>query len=1038
MRLFARYITAGLLAVALLALSFGTGARQAEAAPALLPRVGTVSVAFISGTPTAGTPGTATYTVTVMRATTQSLIANLSISGLPAGASASFSPASVSWNTGSGNGTTRTSTLTITTASTTPAGTTTFTVRAQRNTSPGDFATGTGTLAVSAAAAQPATVTISGATTATYGNSFSATVSTSSNGAVSMSASGPCAQSGQSGLTYTFNTTGAGDCTLTASTAATSAYLAGASAPHVVTIAQAAQSISFAALADMPLGSADFAVVATASSGLAVSLSSGTPATCAVAGSTVSLLGEGACTITASQAGDANYLAAAPVAQTFTVTAPLAGGCALDGSTRTCNLWAKSGTISLPGQSLPVPVWSYTDSASGAPGAVGPTLYAVAGESLTINLTNQLGEATSLQISGLGGKADPAGAAPGGQTSYSFANLPAGTYVYQAGILTGSGPRQIAMGMAGALVVREAAANTAYGHSFDDEAVLVYSEIDPAFNRNPAGFVLQKFRPAYLLVNGKVYPNTDAIASAEGHALLLRQANVGMRFHSLGVMGLRQTIIAEDGSSLPISSSLFARTLGAGQTMDALVQIPASVVDGSKYAIIETGMPAHGPAGVNGMGGMLSFITAGGTGTGTGTGGGTGGDTVAPTVSSINRAVASAISKDASVSFIVTFSESVSGVDAADFSLATGGTISGASVTGVSGSGSSYTVTVGTGSGSGSVGLNIAGAGGIQDAAGNPLGGLPFSGEAYTIDRQAPTINLATTSPVNLGAAVGLSGTISDSLSGVAAASYTLGATTKPIAVGAGGSVSTAISTTGLATGTYSVTVSATDAAGNSSTQVLSFTIADSVFSDNFDAGNFNAWTSRSTTTASRLSITTAAHALSTARGLQAAFGSGSSANNYVEKVLGGTETRLNVRFYVNPHGQNFGSGAKIIFRALGDVNGVQTEAFRLAIQRVNATTYQVRAYVARQNGTSSTTRVTLPNPNGDNYVELAWASGASTQYQLIVNGGAPVTLSNLLTSAYTVNTLRLGVQTSGTSGTNIYLDEFKVTRGTLIGAGAN
>src|SRR6266542_3251507 len=89
-----------------------------------------------------------------------------------------------------------------------------------------------------------------------------------------------------------------------------------------------------------------------------------------------------------------------------------------------------------------------------------------------------------------------------------------------------------------------------------------------------------------------------------------------------------------------------------------------------------------------------------------------------------------------SVDFTVTFSETVFGVDAADFALATSG-VSGASITGISGSGSTYTVTVSTGSGSGTLGLNVVANACIVDSDANRLGGTGgnslFTGESYII-----------------------------------------------------------------------------------------------------------------------------------------------------------------------------------------------------------------------------------------------------------------------------------------------------------------
>src|SRR5207237_2915465 len=67
-------------------------------------------------------------------------------------------------------------------------------------------------------------------------------------------------------------------------------------------------------------------------------------------------------------------------------------------------------------------------------------------------------------------------------------------------------------------------------------------------------------------------------------------------------------------------------------------------------------------------------------------------DRTAPKGTSIERADASPTNA-ASVHFTVSFGESVSGVDAADFALSGTGT-AGASISSVTGSGSSYTVTV--------------------------------------------------------------------------------------------------------------------------------------------------------------------------------------------------------------------------------------------------------------------------------------------------------------------------------------------------------
>ncbi|MCX7756405.1 MAG: sortase, partial [Anaerolineales bacterium] len=92
-----------------------------------------------------------------------------------------------------------------------------------------------------------------------------------------------------------------------------------------------------------------------------------------------------------------------------------------------------------------------------------------------------------------------------------------------------------------------------------------------------------------------------------------------------------------------------------------------------------------------------------------------------------------------SVRFAITFSKAVTGVSDSSFSLAATG-VSGASLVSVTGSGASYTAVVNVGTGEGTLGLNLTDASGISDAVGNPLTGVPFTGEFYTIDLTPPTL----------------------------------------------------------------------------------------------------------------------------------------------------------------------------------------------------------------------------------------------------------------------------------------------------------
>ena len=80
-----------------------------------------------------------------------------------------------------------------------------------------------------------------------------------------------------------------------------------------------AQSITFNPLSAKTIGDPDFAVSASASSGLPVSF--GASGACTVVGNLVHLTGTGSCTISADQGGDATYNAAAQVIRTFAIGA---------------------------------------------------------------------------------------------------------------------------------------------------------------------------------------------------------------------------------------------------------------------------------------------------------------------------------------------------------------------------------------------------------------------------------------------------------------------------------------------------------------------------------------------------------------------------------------------------------------------------------------------------------------------------------------------------------------------------------------------
>jgi hypothetical protein len=157
------------------------------------------------------------------------------------------------------------------------------------------------------------TITFGGLATKAFGvPDFVVSGTASSSLPVSFAASGNCSIAGS-----TVHLTGTGSCTITASQAGDSNYNAAPDVPQSFSITKSSQTITFASLAAKTLGAADFVVSATASSNLAVGFTAS--GNCSIAGSTVHLTGAGSCTITASQAGDANYNPAADVPQSFSI-----------------------------------------------------------------------------------------------------------------------------------------------------------------------------------------------------------------------------------------------------------------------------------------------------------------------------------------------------------------------------------------------------------------------------------------------------------------------------------------------------------------------------------------------------------------------------------------------------------------------------------------------------------------------------------------------------------------------------------------------
>ncbi len=488
--------------------------------------------------------------------------------------------------------------------------------------------------------------------------------------------------------------------------------------------------------------------------------------------------------------------------------------CTAVGATVTCNLWAKTGTVALPGSATPTPIWGFSATSGGSPTLPGPVLVVNQGDTVTVNLTNNLAVTTSILFDGQAMVPDVTGAAAGGTKGYTFAASASGTYLYEAGLIPGS-QYQVAMGLYGVLVVRPAGApGQAYANpatAFDDEALVVLGEIDPKLNTssNPSAFDLRNFAPKYSLINGQAYSSAaPSITTTGGNRLLLRYANAGIGHHSMGVLGLRQSVLAADGSPLQYPRNMTAETVAPGQTADVLISVPASTATSTKYALYDAALLLNNNGGQP-FGGMLAFIDAAASGTSTG-------DTVGPITSGVTLDVGTG----ALAASVTDASTGASGVSAAEYYVDTT-TGTGTPMAGSFGSDpAAVTATVSLGAlTSGSHTIYVRG----QDGA-TPTGNWgAFSSVTFSLDTTGPTTSglVLSPNPSDGSVPVTLSGSASDTATGnanVVAAEYTIdGGTAVPMTLNTTApTVSlTATIPAGLAAGAHPVTVRSQDAALN-------------------------------------------------------------------------------------------------------------------------------------------------------------------------------------------------------------------------------
>ena len=285
-------------------------------------------------------------------------------------------------------------------------------------------------------------------------------------------------------------------------------------------------------------------------------------------------------------------------------------------------------TLNLPGQAQPVLMWGYALGAD--PISVpGPLLQIPDGDTeLVVHLTNELSVPVSMIIPALPAHLDPVRGVdgrvtsftsvtnPGDTQTYTWSNVRPGTFLYHSGTHPAV---QVQMGLYGG-VTKNAAAGEAYpGVAFENEVVLLYSEVDVALHEaiasddyGPGKSVTSTidYNPGYFLVNGAPYPLAAPVyPAAAPHDLmtnervLVRFLNAGLKTHVPMVYGAWMNVVAEDGRPYDHPRRQYTAMLPAGKTADGILDIDSA----GDIPVIDR---AHNltSGGASG-GGMLTYLT---------------------------------------------------------------------------------------------------------------------------------------------------------------------------------------------------------------------------------------------------------------------------------------------------------------------------------------------------------------------------------------------------------------------------------------------
>lgn len=222
----------------------------------------------------------------------------------------------------------------------------------------------------------------------------------------------------------------------------------------------------------------------------------------------------------------------------------------LDGAVKVFDLTAKVVKWQIS-KDQTVDAWTYNGTMPG------PVIRVTEGDTVRINLKNELPESTAIHFHGLmvpnkmdgvpGITQDPI--KPGASFTYEFTLKNSGSHMYHA---HHNSTKQVGKGLLGAFIVAPKDASNEPTVDVDYPMIL---------NDALGGFT----------INGKGFPATEPIVVKLGQKLRIRYMNEGQMIHPMHLHGMPQLVIAKDGWPQPAPWMCDTLNIAPGERWDTII-----------------------------------------------------------------------------------------------------------------------------------------------------------------------------------------------------------------------------------------------------------------------------------------------------------------------------------------------------------------------------------------------------------------------------------------------------------------------------------